>query len=171
MRPDRWAVLTVIAVVCLPILSACEGSPTTPAAEPAHFDGVWQIEYRITSCSGWRHCVLRVGKTQTILLTLSQTGKNVAGVITPIVGVGGGFHVDVNGTVNDAGEMTLAGSRQLSVGWDYPLEFGLTQFEARQMRQGGMTGTFAYTERGEPQGDFFGNALTTAEIVNAVREP
>jgi hypothetical protein len=158
---------TYAAIVCLTMLVACEGSPTTPTPEPAHFDGVWRIDYRITSCSGWRHCVLRVGKTQTILLTLTQTGKNVAGVITPVAGVGGGFYVDVNGTVNDAGEMTLAGSRQLSLGWDHPLEVTLSQFAARQSPQGGMTGAFAYTERGEAQGDFAGFSLTTAEIVTA----
>jgi hypothetical protein len=162
MRPDRSALRTFAAIVCLTMLVACDGSPTTPplTVDTARFDGAWQIEYRTTSCTGWRHCVFRVGKTSKALLTLSQTGRDVTGVLEV-----GNLPMDVSGTVN-AGQLTLAG-----VASAHSHEFALTEYDARQLGHSGMTGVFAYTEQGEAQGDFAGSARTTAEIVSAVREP
>jgi hypothetical protein len=151
----------LIVTICLNMLAACGASPASPKAESTPFEGVWQIEYRITSCNGWRHCVFRVGKTQKILLTLSQTGMNVTGVIS------GGFYVDVTGTVSEAGEMTLTGFTPARSSLDHEVE--LTQFKAHQMPQAGMTGALAFVERGTAQGDFAGSSVTTAEIISAVR--
>jgi hypothetical protein len=152
-------VLLLILTICLSIFPAC-GSPTSPTAQSTHYEGVWEIEYRVTSCNGIRHCFAYVGSTQTIMLTLAQTGMEVIGVIS------GDFYVDVIGKVSEEG-VTLTGFTPARSSLDHEVE--LTQFKARHVPISGMTGTLAFAERGKAEGNFYGDWVMTAEIISAVR--
>jgi len=66
------------------------------------FTGAWQGSYRISECTGERHCVLQIGQVQPFTLRLTQQGRTVEGVFwTP------SDTIDVAGEVEDRDTLTL----------------------------------------------------------------
>lgn len=67
------------------VLGACGGAPSARSSTPAspavaQFAGLWSGSYKLTSCSGERHCVLYVGTSRTFELRLQQAGGHVEGL-------------------------------------------------------------------------------------------
>jgi hypothetical protein len=147
----RWA-LAALAVTVV----AC-GNPTTPTtlstAERSDFSVVWRGEYQVTTCNGARNCFAYRGTQRTFSLRLSQTGTNVFGVLTVggIVNIGGGVSVDVTGTVNPSGLLTLTGSRTAATAFDPNGDIQVTRFVVQRDMQRGLTGSLEYVVRYTPQ--------------------
>ena len=111
-----------VFILPLFLLAGCSGSPTaptTPTAPPAptvftgNLSGTWTGTYTVTGCSPTaapNTCTMYVPKTPgAMTLTLTQSGKQLSGT----------FNSDflsipfaVTGTVDDAGRVTLQGTRQ-----------------------------------------------------------
>ena len=112
---------------------------TPPVTEPpvAQFGGVWQGEYRLTTCTGERHCGLFIGATRPFLLRLEQSGAAVAGVLA------GDVTVDVAGTVARSGDLSLNGTSSSASPLDAAGQVELRRFELR--RDGdGLSGMLEY---------------------------
>ena len=103
-----------IALVVLCLTAACGRSPSGPSSAPpastpvvaaAQFGGLWNATFRVTTCSGDRHCFAYTGTTRTFSLRLQQSGSRVDGLFTI-----GSVATDVSGTVRDDGLLLLEGT-------------------------------------------------------------
>ena len=135
----RWA-LAAIAVAA----TACS-SPTTPTAEQSDFSGVWQGEYLVTACSSGRVCIPFQNKplSQSFSVRLSQTGTSVIGVLT----IGGFLNVDVAGTLDPGGVLTLTGSRPAASAFDPTGDVQVTRLAVQRDSERGLTGKIEYVSR------------------------
>lgn len=159
------------ALACL----ACSQS-STPAApssvplstSPADFSGIWQGEYRITTCSGERDCWFRVGTTRPYVLRLTQSGLLVTGVFEAF-----SFVVDVNGEVAQDGSLSLSGSRPSTGGYDGRGEVRVSGVTLRLDAQNGLAGDVAYSVDPPPGiNDYPGGTLSHSGVVlSAARGP
>ena len=101
------------------------GATTAPTPAVSNFAGVWQGEYRVTACSGERHCALSIGTARPFTLRLDQSGATVIGVFT------GDVDADVTGTVSASGELVLSGGANAVSRYDSNVEIErLTTTEA-----------------------------------------
>ena len=133
--------------------AACGGGasgPTSPDVPQAQFGGAWQGEYRVTTCTGGRHCVLTIGSDRPYVLSLSQSGADVVGVFTS-----DGAVVDVLGRVAADGQLALTAAPPA-----VPTDLSsFTRFAARLTVDGEeLHGTIEFTI-GAP---FFGSLPATA---------
>ena len=154
------------------VLAACGGgSPTTPSpapappAEPAiaQFAGLWSGSYKLTFCSGERHCVLSIGTTRTFGLRLQQSGSRVEGLF-----VVGGSVADVSGDVQKDGHLTLKGIDQAMTIQDTSTT---AQLELQLGLAGVLSGTVLHETTVPPNYDVnvFGPVRIAGDLVSSVR--
>ena len=101
------AVLMLLAAVGCGGGSKTPASPSPTPASPtafADFSGMWSGTYKYTSCTGERHCNLRIGTSQDFGLRLEQTGSRVHGLFTQWA-----YAAELSGEVRDDGSVTLSG--------------------------------------------------------------
>jgi hypothetical protein len=151
------------ALLALIAAAACGGGPTSPSTGagpgPASLslEGTWEIEYRITQCGGFRHCVLFNNTTRKITLRVMRG----AGGFDGIVAISSGDHVDVAGAIA-AGTLSLRGIRRPAIVNDYEVE--VTTLDLR--RDGAsLTGAFEYSVKGPSNSSFFGSSRLGGPIV------
>lgn len=101
-----------IVLTALITLVACGRSPSSPSMpSPApvvsatSFAGLWTIAFRMTKCSGERHCTSLLGKTSTFTIELRQDGSLVNGVFRQL-----GYTADVAGEILKSDSVRLSGS-------------------------------------------------------------
>ena len=135
--------------------AACGGTPTAPipggAPVPASasFEGVWEIEYRITQCDGLRHCGFFLNTTRKLTLRVARVSGAFDGVV-----LFSGTSIDVRGNIT-AGTLELRGSRPALSSSDYG--FAVTRLDLR--REGdAVTGAIEYTNNGPMDSTFYGRS-------------
>ena len=92
-----------ILMACLAV-TGCGGSDRSPSGPDGvmDFTGAWQGSYRISECTGERHCVLQIGQVQPFSLRLRQQGRTVDGVFATTSDT-----IDVAGEVEDRDTLVL----------------------------------------------------------------
>ncbi len=142
-------VLVSAAVLLLGGAAGCgqasSPSPSSPSsvpqtASPPIFAGIWQGQYKITTCEGERDCWFRVGSTRPYVLRLSQAGATITGIVEAM-----SFVVDVTGEVTNDGQVTLTGSRPATSGWDGMSAVAVSLTGLRLDDGNGLAGEFWYT--------------------------
>jgi hypothetical protein len=151
------------AVGPLLLALACGRSPTGPSPEPpqATVEGVWQLTFQMTACSGERHCAFHLGTTREARLRIVRDGPSYNGVVDVY-----GEHVLVSGEMTN-GELVLSGRRAPAIAGDR--EVDVTTLRLR-LREGATAGALEYTVRGMPPGAFvFGDVRHSGQITAAHR--
>lgn len=153
------------------VLAACGGSPTTPSSVPAspaapavaQFAGLWSGSYKLTSCSGERHCVLYVGTTRAFGLRLQQNGGHVDGLFITDASV-----ADVSGDVQKDGQLTLKGTDPAMTIQDLSMT---VQLELQLTADGVLRGSLVHETTVPPQYDInvFGPLRIGGDLVSSVR--
>ena len=153
------------------VLAACGGSPTTPSSAPAspsapavaQFAGLWSGSYKVTSCSGERHCVLILGTTRTFGLRLQQNGGHVDGLF-----ITGASAADVSGEVQKDGHVTLKGVDQAITSQDISMT---AQLELQLTTDGALSGAILHETTSPPGYDVnvFGPVRITGDVVSTLR--
>jgi hypothetical protein len=128
----------------------------------AQFAGLWSGSYKLTSCSGERHCVLFVGTTRTFGLRLRQTGGHVEGLF-----VAGESAADVSGDVQKDGQLTLTGAAPAATVRDTSMT---AELELRVTADGVIAGSLLHETTGPPDYAFvYGAVRIAGEVVSATR--
>ena len=159
----------VALIASLAVLASCERSPRSPAAPslpsrgPTPFEGVWRLDYRMTECSGERHCVLHIGQIRQVLLRLSRTGTTFDGVVTVF-----SYTVDVTGSLSADGELVLSGRRPSAISGDREMVIRTLRLRPSIT---GLSGSIEYVLHGPPYSNIFGDVRHAGDITNAVRVP
>jgi hypothetical protein len=133
----------VLALCLLLSLAACVDTPAGPSVVPASplvdggvwtgtYNGDWTGTYKMTACSGERHCGQLEGKTHRFSLSLRQTGNDFEGTFRTINYTNTG----VAGSVRPDGALVLA---------QIPGVEGMAHLELRLDRRAGLAGTFDAT--------------------------
>lgn len=133
----------VLAGCVLLFLAACDDPPAAPSvvpsaplveagAGPGTYVGDWTGTYRMTACSGERHCGDLNGKTHRFSLSLRQTGNDFEGTFKTI----NYTNADVAGSIRPDGALVLA---------QIPSAEGTARLELRLDRRVGLAGTFDAT--------------------------
>ena len=126
------------------------------------FDGVWQLNYRLTSCAGERHCVLKIGSTGETSLRLTRTGSIYTGLVNAW-----GQPVAVSGEMSPNGELVMSGRRSAVIPNDQEIEVVTLRVK---LGEGPTTGAFEYVVRGlAPGAFFFGDIRHGVQITSAQR--
>ena len=98
MRRLSVALILLAAVGCGGS-SSPPASPSPSTASPialTDFSGLWTGTYTFTTCTGERHCDLRIGTSQDFGLRLEQAGSRVHGLFT-----WSDFAAEISGDVRD----------------------------------------------------------------------
>lgn len=156
----RAAALTLCALLA----ASCGPAPTgpgggEPAPSPASLEGVWQFDYLVTDCTGYRHCFAFLNTTRTVTLRAARSGAGVDGVVT----VGLVDNVDVSGSAV-GNTLHLRGIRRPAIANDFEME--ITKFDLTR-DDGRLTGAFEYTVKGAPNSSFFGASRLGGPITSA----
>lgn len=131
----------------------------------APFDGVWNLKYRATNCSGERHCPWVLGSTYDFSVRLVSSGAGYTGVVLlPSAGA----NVDVAGTVDPSGALVLTGIRRAPVVHRNVRDVEVTRLSLTRAG-GGVAGDFEYVTRGEWTGWYGVESRRTGPLVSAVR--
>jgi hypothetical protein len=104
-----------LIIATLLVLAACGRAPSTPSTAPsggpaapapaiADYSGFWNGSFRLTSCTGDRHCVILIGTNRTFALRIRQSGSQVRGLFTSV-----GYTADVAGEILKDGSVALTG--------------------------------------------------------------
>jgi hypothetical protein len=165
----------LVSVVLCGWLSACQGTPMMPTSptsvEPpqasplAAFDGLWQGEFQLTECPGYRNCVGIVGSRQPFSLYLHENSNIVHGTFRAT-----GAVVDVSGPIGADGVITLKGSAPATGSpFDAVGEATVLMIRAQIGASGALVGRIEYDLR-----PTFNGGRTTAltyrgDIVSATR--
>ena len=176
---DHWNAIAACSVVLglAVALASCESSTPTEPSVPT-VAGIWNGGYQITQCTVndealcANRCRVIVGRQYKLRLTLQQSNSQAGGPLE--LNIEDPFSVwngPVNGTVNPAGALQLAGtipavdraSGQVTgfvdVNWATMLDTGGSS----------MSGSFVQVERGVSAGGCI--ATETATITSLVRAP
>jgi hypothetical protein len=159
------------AVVSLALAAACGGSPTTPAPgavlTPAEtFEGVWNLTYRADQCTGYRHCFALQGVTYEFPVRLVKAGPGYDGVA--LLMHHAGANVDLKGTVDSTGTLTLTGFQRAPQVYPYFRDVEVTRL--RLTRDSGVvTGDFDFTTRGDSDSWHAAQTRRSGPLVSAVK--
>ena len=147
------------------LAAACGGSPASPSSTAGSlsdaFAGVWQVEYRVTECSGERHCAQFIGQVRQAALRLARMDTSFEGAFTIV-----GETISVTGSLGPDGELALKGLRPAVLPSDLEVEI-----VRLRLRRGitGLSGDLEYTIRGPSNVSFFGFARQKGDIITAKR--
>jgi hypothetical protein len=127
-----------LVLTALITLVACGRSPSSPApvVSATNFAGLWSISFRMTKCSGERHCTFLLGQTQTFTIELRQDGSLVNGVFRQL-----GYTADVAGEILKSDSVRLSGSTPAASIMDGSMQATLA---LRLSPVQGLEGTIAY---------------------------
>ena len=161
--------------VALILLAAvgCGGSSSPPAspspstASPialTDFSGLWTGTYTFTTCTGERHCDLRIGTSQDFGLRLEQAGSRVHGLFT-----WSDFAAEISGDVRDDGSVTLSGEAPKASEKDWGMT--VSRIALRLSPERALQGTIAYqTHPGLNLAEFAGSMAAEGQIGSTRRE-
>jgi hypothetical protein len=159
----------LLVLTALITFAACGRSPSSPSASsPApvvsatSFAGLWTVAFRMTKCSGERHCTSLLGKTQTFAIQLRQDGSLVNGVFRQL-----GYTADVAGELLESDTVRLSGSTPAESLKDGSMQATLA---LRLSAVQGIEGTIAYeTQPNAARGTLELPASIGGDIVSATR--
>lgn len=156
----------VACAACGQSSSPASPSPIVPTNGVADFSGIWQGQYRITTCAGERDCWARVGTTRPYVLRLTQSGSLVTGVLEAWW-----FTIDVGGEVTKDGTLSLSGSSAGTGGYDGMGAVRVPGFLLRLDAQQGLAGDLSYSVVPLPgnAGYDFGTVSHGGVVLNATR--
>jgi hypothetical protein len=155
-------------------LAACGGAPTSPqpqgtppvaTAAAAHlYAGNWRIEFRVDEC-GARNCPSIRGNVLGVIVRLAATPQNgLEGVFSASTQT----TTDVRGHVDEAGRMDVRGKTEGPFpGTPGSFDVELAALDASISEQG-LSGTIAYSIRGEGFSSQVGGPITRAERLGAL---
>jgi len=136
----------------------------SPSGSVVDFTGIWQGQYRVTACTGNRHCPAFIGMTRSFLLRLTQTGTYVTGVLS------GDVTVNVAGPVAADGTLRTTSLKPAASQLDPAGEVEVQRFVIRLSPDTGLAGTLEYETRFTPSQNFETLRTTRAgEILSATR--
>jgi hypothetical protein len=129
------------------VMAGCSaGPPSAPSAPPPpvaiapglDVSGVWSGDARVVSCTGSRYCFIGyLGRTFPFALHLAQQGLAIEGALGA---------VDVRGTTDGRGGLTLAGQTVLVAGGDAQSVQAVTEFTA-EAAGSALRGRFTFETR------------------------
>ncbi len=128
----------VLAVCLLLALAACRDTPAGPSAVPEGYAstgtyiGDWTGMYKMTACSGERHCGVYEGMTHRFNLSVRQTGNGYEGT----------FRTSTYTNTVVAGSLRTDGALVMA---QVPGAEGTARLELRLDRWAGLKGTFEAT--------------------------
>jgi hypothetical protein len=161
----------VALVAMFATAASCSGSPINPTPPPptheppapgASLIGVWEVQYRVTTCQGYRGCGPSMGQIRRGSLRLAAAGSTFQGVFT----IGVRDAIDIAGPMIEDGDAVLKGFRPAALPTDDEVE--ITRLRVQKSGTG-LSGDLDYTVRGPANAAFWGLARITAEIVSAER--
>jgi hypothetical protein len=151
MRWPRLQRRLLLASTVISIVACSNSTAPTAAFNPLDFNGAWQIDEKVTSCSGSRQCVFAVGATKQLSLRLLQSGTNVSGVIGLAPNAFNGQHIPVDGTIAADGTLRMTGVKSAASALD--TEVRVTAFLLRRDAQQGLVGSIETSSRYPPGGE------------------
>jgi hypothetical protein len=161
--------LIAVTLLALAACSRTPSSPSTPAAPPpvpvalADFSGLWAGAFRLTSCTGERHCFILIGTQRPFTMRLRQTGAQVRGLFTA-----SGYTADVSGAVLKDGSVELTGSGPAASAQDGSIRVPGVSLRLTPDRE--LAGTIGYETTPNPYGaEFALPASAAGDIVSATR--
>jgi hypothetical protein len=160
-----------LALALFLVLAACSRTPSSPSSPellpgPASVAGLWSGAFRLSDCTGDRHCTTYKASGSPFLFTLDvqQTGSHVAGSFWP-----GVFTVDVTGDMTSDGWVTLSGATPSS---PEKGSMRVTAVRVRATAAGGLEGRIAYeTTPSLEQSSFMLPSTYGGDIVWITRMP
>lgn len=142
-------------------------SPSPSTASPialTDFSGLWTGTYTFTTCTGERHCDLRIGTSQDFGLRLEQAGSGVHGLFT-----WSDFAAEISGDVRDDGSVTLSGEAPKASEKDWGMT--VSRIALRLSPERALQGTIAYqTHPGLNLAEFAGSMAAEGQIGSTRRE-
>src|SRR5262249_48877079 len=156
-RPAQFGLAIGLFLLCSPSITGC-GSRIGPAPSDPNlgFAGVWQGQYRITDCTGDRHCSEFIGDLRTFVLRLMQSGQSLTGVLvlrqqlTDNAYYHGDLTINVAGSVASDGSLTLTGSKPSATPFDKSGDVDVQRMVVKPSASSGLSGTLGYSSRYTP---------------------